>query len=63
MNEEKHYTLRELTKFLPLHIDTLRRYCREGKIKPIVIIGNRILISESTLRQFLESHTFNEPER
>lgn len=54
--QEKRFTLRQLAEILPLHIDTLRRYCREGKISPVEVVGNRILVPESTLLRFQESH-------
>ena len=54
---EKHLTPKQIAERTSLNIETIRRLCRKGKLAPIVIVGNRILVPESTYKEFLESHT------
>lgn len=58
---EKHLTPKQIADLTSLNVETIRRLCRkskkEGGIAPIVIIGNRILVPESTYQEFMESHT------
>lgn len=48
----KLYTLAELEKLTGVHIVTLRRYVREGKLQG-KRIGPCVLVSEEALRDFL----------
>lgn len=55
--QEKHLTPKQIAELTSLHIETIRRFCRERKIAPIRVFGSRIRIPESTYKKFLESHT------
>ena len=45
---------KEVSELLGIHLDTVRRYLREGKIKAIKL-GNRWRIRESDLDKFLDT--------
>ena len=51
----KMYTAQEVSQILGVHVVTARRYMYEGRIKAKKIGGNRYLVSEANLREFLET--------
>jgi excisionase family DNA binding protein len=51
--EEKYWTLEEFGRVARLHLDTVRRYAREGRI-PVRKIGKRYLIRSTDVVAFME---------
>jgi excisionase family DNA binding protein len=54
--EDKRLTVEEFASAARLHLDTARRYVREGKI-PAVKVGKRYLLKSSDVNAFLEHGT------
>ena len=54
---ENHLTPKQIAERTSLHVETIRRLCRKRDLAPVIIVGNRILIPESTYREFLKSHS------
>lgn len=48
----KVYDLEELSKLLKIHIVTLRRYIREGKLKAVKL-GKAYRVTDENLKAFL----------
>ncbi|EHP83723.1 IS607 family transposase [Methanotorris formicicus] len=53
MSLEKLYTMKEACKLLGVHIKTLQRWDREGKIKCVRTVGNRRRVPESEIKRIL----------
>ncbi len=51
----KMYTAKEISEILGVHVVTARKYMAEGRIKAKKIGGNRYLVAEAHLREFLET--------
>ena len=51
----KMYTAKEISEILGVHVVTARKYMAEGRIKAKKIGGNRYLVTEAHLREFLET--------
>lgn len=51
---EKMYTVKEVAEMLKTSEITIRRYINEEKINDTSYCGNKHLIPESSLREFLE---------
>jgi len=51
----KMYTTKEVSEILGINVVTARRYMFEGRIKAKKIGGNRYLVTEAHLREFLET--------
>ena len=51
---EKMYTVKEIAEMLKTSEITIRRYINEEKIKNTFYCGNKHLIPESSLKEFLE---------
>lgn len=51
--ENKFYSVEELSEKLEMHIDTIRRYIREGRIKAIKF-GRSYRIKEEEVKRILE---------
>jgi len=60
---EKLLSPKEVAERTSLHVETIRRFCRKGELAPIIPIGNRIRIPESTYKKFIESHSIKAKER
>jgi len=52
--DKRYYTVKDLTKELPLTMYSVREYIKKGKIKSIRI-GTRYYVSEQDLQEFLSS--------
>ena len=52
--DDKWLTLEEFAVTARLHLDTVRRYAREGKL-PVRKIGKRYLLKESDATAFMEN--------
>lgn len=62
MSAERLLSTAEVAKRLHIHIQTARRYCRDGRIKAVNIgtedgPGKRYRVSENEVNAFL-NHTF-----
>ena len=55
MIDNRLITPKEAAKILGLNVQTLRRYCRENKIR-YVKFGNHIRIRPLALKDFIEKH-------
>lgn len=53
------YDLPEIAQKLRLHLDTLRRYVREGRLRATKI-GKTYLVAEENLKEFLTGKTIQE---
>lgn len=55
---EKNYTAEEVCEILRIKPDTLSKFIRQGKIKPVIRVSRKIrLIPESTLDAYLKANT------
>src|ERR1035437_7576945 len=52
--EQKYWTLEEFADHARLHLDTARRYVREGRI-PAVRVGKRYLVGQSDVETFMQN--------
>jgi excisionase family DNA binding protein len=52
--EQKYWTLEEFAAHARLHLDTARRYVREGRLKAIRL-GKRYLVGQSEVEAFMEN--------
>ena len=50
---EKLFTPREAAEYLKVHVETLRRYVREGQLQAVKV-GGRLRIQESDLIKFVK---------
>ncbi len=50
---EKLFTPREAAEHLKVHVETLRRYIREGQLQAVKV-GGRLRIQESDLIKFVK---------
>lgn len=50
------YELPEVAEMLRLHLDTLRRYIREGRLRAAKV-GKTYLVTEENLQDFLKGNT------
>ena len=48
-------SLKEAARLLGVSFWTVRRFIQRGKLIPVTI-GRRILLEQSTIQQFIESH-------
>lgn len=49
----KYYTLKEIADLLQMHINSIRLYVKEGKMKAFKV-GKGYLVAEEDLRAFIE---------
>lgn len=49
------YTLEQLERKLHVSKQTLRKYCKEGKLKASKLMGKTWLVKEQDLNEFLEN--------
>ena len=54
--ETKYWTLHEFAEHARMHLDTARRYVREGRIAA-VRIGRRYLLGQSEVEAFMKNPT------
>ncbi len=52
--EQKYWTLEEVAAHARMHLDTARRYVREGRLKA-TRIGKRYLVGQSDLEAFMKN--------
>jgi excisionase family DNA binding protein len=50
--EQKYWTLQEFADHARLHLDTARRYVREGRLRAIRV-GKRYLVGQSEVEAFM----------
>lgn len=55
----KLYTTEEVSAILRCHIDTIRRYIREGKFKDYIMSGKQYLIPYESLEKYLDQNCPN----
>jgi len=58
MNNKGYYTTEEIAKMLSIHVATVRRWIREGKL-PAILLGKSYRVTKQDLRQFLEDRRTN----
>jgi excisionase family DNA binding protein len=49
-------TTEELCDYLRVHPTTVRRWARQGKLRPIRLSANRVVFEWSEIERFLEAH-------
>ena len=57
---ESVYTAKEAADYLKLHVVVIRNYIREGRIRASKV-GTKWLITETALKEFLESREVTAP--
>jgi excisionase family DNA binding protein len=50
---EQHFTIMELSELLAIPENTLRKYCRTGKLKAVKV-GRKFLVTEESVNELLE---------
>jgi excisionase family DNA binding protein len=51
--EQKYWTMEEFAEYARLHLDTARRFVREGRI-PAKLVGKRYLVKQTDVEFFME---------
>jgi excisionase family DNA binding protein len=58
MQNKAYYTTEEIAKMLTIHVVTVRRWIREGKL-PAILLGKSYRVTKEDLRRFLEERRTN----
>jgi len=58
MDNKAYYTTEEIAKMLSIHVATVRRWIREGKL-PAILLGKSYRVAKEDLRRFLEERRTN----
>ena len=55
--KEKTYTKNEIAEMLHVTVMTINNYIKAGKLEAVKLCNRRVLISESSLNDFLKRNT------
>jgi len=58
MDNKEYYTSEEIARILSIHVATVRRWIREGKL-PAILLGKSYRVTKEDLRRFLEERRTN----